>query len=116
MQHRQSLIPRTDVIVALGLKMGQERSHMTGRQIGERKLGDSSVGRLGKKEEEQTNPVALTSNRCLRKTFLYFEVVFEEHVDQAADRHHDLPPLDSGAANRSNRRAAASRSSAVMVR
>src|SRR5271166_1692259 len=102
MQHCQPLIPRTDVIVALGLKMGQKCSHMTGRQIGEGKLGDSSVGRLGKKEEEQTDPDAIASNSCLRKTFLYFEVILEEHVDQAADRHHSLPPLDSGAANRSN--------------
>src|ERR1700759_3714311 len=54
---------------------------------------------LGKKEEEQTDPITVASNSCLRKTFLYFEVILEEHVDQAADRHHDLPPLDSGAAN-----------------
>jgi hypothetical protein len=46
---------------------------MTARQIGDGKPSNSSVGRLRKKEEEQKNrridPVAVASNRCLRRPF-----------------------------------------------
>src|SRR5208282_1839974 len=43
-------------------------------------------------------------------------MLLEEVVDQAADGRHGRPPLDIGAANRSNRWLAASMRSAVIVK
>ena len=76
------------MVVALGFQMGQERPHIVGGQIGEGELGDGDAVRLGKEEEEQTDPIAVASNGCLRKTFFRFEMMFEEHVDQTAEGFH----------------------------
>ena len=116
MQHRQSMVPRSDIVAAFGFKIGEESSDIVGAEIGERQFADGVTSRLGHEEKEKADSVAVTSNGCLGKPPLGFEVMLKELVDQAADGRHGWSPVEIGAANRSKRRPAASMRSVVIVR
>ena len=116
MQHRQSMVPRSNIVAALGFKIGEESSDVVGAEIGERQFADRATSCLGHEEKEKADSVAVTSNGCLGKPPLGFEVMLKELVDQAADGRHGWSPVEIGAANRSKRRPAASMRSVVIVR
>ena len=61
MQHRQSMVPRSDIVAAFGFKIGEESSDIVGAEIGERQFADGVTSRLGHEEKEKAHSVAVTS-------------------------------------------------------
>jgi hypothetical protein len=51
MQHRQSMVPRSDIVAAFDFKIGEESSDIVGIEIRERQFADRATGRLGYEEK-----------------------------------------------------------------
>ncbi|HJZ18314.1 MAG TPA: hypothetical protein VJ251_23205 [Stellaceae bacterium] len=52
MQHRQSMVPRSNIVAAIGFKIGEESSDVVGAEIGERQFADRATSCLGHEEKE----------------------------------------------------------------
>jgi hypothetical protein len=50
-QHRQSMVPRSDIVAAFDFEIGEESSDIIGIEIGERQFADRATGRLGDEEK-----------------------------------------------------------------
>ena len=115
-QHGEPMVPRSDIVAAFDFKIREESPHIVRAKVGQRQLADRAAGRLGQKEEEEPDAIAVASDGCLGESLLGFEVMLEELVNQTTDGRHGWPPLDIGAAKRSKRWPAVSMRSAVIVR
>jgi hypothetical protein len=89
----QPLIPGPNVIVPVGFQMNQEKLCALEREVLDRELCNPLPKILCGKTQKETQSVSITSNRCRLESFLDFEMVFKERMQNLSQsyRHCENP-------------------------